>query len=202
MIIANLEGFQSYLSNFKLVGTLFAIVFPLFLTGFVGFLAMFKKHIQQVAPEISSVVMKNNGSIINQLPAANQLNNGTNRTGSAGNEKENNKQKQHSKEHFVRIGNNRISQLEVGAKQTFHYLAFIYLIFMAPSLISFIFVLICLQVSPSSYSSFMGAFYHICVITSCLHSGIVDPVAFVFLSKDLFSYFKSRVCRKSSISND
>jgi len=192
MVIANFEVFQPYLSrffeswNFKLVGTFFAIIFPAFLTGFVGFLAVFKRQTQQITPEGPSAVMNHFKSVTNK-------NNSTKING----EKEN--QAKQSIRHFVHVGNNRISGLEVGAKQTFHYLAYMYLIFMAPTLISFISVLICLQVSSSSCSIFVVAFYHIGVIMSCLHSGIANPVSFVLLSKDLFSCFKSRTCHNASL---
>jgi len=143
MIIANVEVFQLYLSsffkswNFKLVGTFFAFIFPAFLTGSVGFLAVFQRQTQQITTEVSSVAM-------NHFKSANRLNDDKNNiiNISAAVEKEH-KEKQRIS-HFVHVGNIRISELEVAAKQTFNCLAYIYLIFVAPSLISFVSVLICL----------------------------------------------------------
>jgi len=45
----------------------------------------------------------------------------------------------------------------------------------------------------------MGAFYHIGVLMSCLHSGIANPVAFVLLSRDLLSCLKSRARQNKSV---
>ena len=101
--------------------------------------------------------------------------------------------------HFIHIRNNRISQLDLKAKKTFIYIAFIYLMFMIPTLRSFISVMVCLMVSPTSCSSFMVGLYLNGVIMDCLHSSIVNPIAYVLFSKDLFAFFKSRVCRNPSI---
>jgi len=195
MVIANFEVFQPYLSsffdswNFKVVGTFFAIIFPAFLAGFVGFLVVFKKQIQQATPEDPSVV-------INHFKSVNRLHDKKNIIKIPPAVEKEHKEKQRIS-HFVHVGNNRISELEVGAKQTFNYLAYIYLIFVAPTLISFISVWICLQVSSSSCTLFLVAFHYIGVLVSCFHSGIANPIAFVLLSKDLFSCFKSRACRNA-----
>jgi len=69
---------------------------------------------------------------------------------------------------------------------------------MAPIIMVFISALISLHVAPSYSFTFIGAFYHIGLIMSCLHSGFANPVAFVTLSKDLFSCFKSRSYRNRS----
>ena len=138
-------------------------------------MAKFKKQAQQVTSEDASVIS------------------------SAVTDVKENKSKHIRTKYFVHVGNNRISELEVKAKETFHYLAYIYLMLMTPTLISLISALICLQVSSSSCSLVLVPFYHIGVLMSCLHSGIANPVAFVLLSKDLLSCLKSRARQNKSV---
>jgi len=133
MITANLDIFQPYLTsffdswNFKLVGTIFAIIIPLFLTGLVGFLAMFKKQTQQQnSPPVPSIDRSSISVNKPHLPVAHLLN-GNSATTVYADEKENKAKKR--KSHFVIIGNNRISEAELKARETFHCIAYIFLIF-------------------------------------------------------------------------
>jgi len=204
IMIANLEVFQPYLLTFfdvwnvKLLGTLVTMISPLVLSVFVGFLALVKKITDGHIPQQETVNMDNLGVNQKNLPAINrELNDRDNKKRIATDPNKDNNTKRRTG-HFIHIGNNRISQLDLGAKQTFIYIAFIYLTFMVPTLISFISVFICLLVSPTSCSSSMGALYFIGVIMDCIHSSIVNPVAFVLFSKDFFGFFKSRRCRNGS----
>ena len=173
------------------------MISPLVLSGFVGFLALVKKNSKRDYASPLTIKMDNQSVNNYNFPTINQLNNTTNNArkipGAKGN-----KVKRITC-HFIHIRNNRISQLDLKAKKTFIYIAFIYLMFMIPTLISFISVMVCLMVSPTSCSSFMVGLYLNGVIMDCLHSSIVNPIAYVLFSKDLFAFFKSRVCRNPSI---
>lgn len=98
--------------------------------------------------------------------------------------------------YFVRIGNNVVSRLELGAARTVDIMTAIYLLFvMTPVFTSFVVVSICLLLSsslPYDCSPFIGGFYYTGGILNSLHSGIVNPVAFVIVSKRFYdNFFKS-----------
>ncbi len=191
--LANL--FEEYLSTFfsgfwnlKLVGTLVTMILPFCLTGLI---ALFRDQTRREYPpiEISLINIQTRNSSPNNS-ADYQPTDGATKVA---------EQKSNNKGYFVYKGKNRVSQMELGARRTFHYLALIHLIFMAPTLISFISVLICLQAKSSSgidalgCGSFMGALYYIGVIMDCLHSSIVNPVTFALLSGDILVSVKSKV---------
>ncbi len=104
--------------------------------------------------------------------------------------------------HFVLIGSNRISRLDLESHRNFSFLAKVYLIFviLAP-MIPFVFVFGCLEwfddAEESKCSTFVQLFYYFSNILSYLNSSIVNPVGFVALSSDLTSCLKARSHRKS-----
>jgi len=110
--------------------------------------------------------------------------------------------------YFVRVGNSRLSRLEMEGVSNIYLICKVYLLFMIPILVSFILVFVCFYKASSSAapalsdptgadgvtscSSYIQGFYYTAGILSCLHSSIVNPLLVVFLSSDVMSVLMAR----------
>jgi len=92
----------------------------------------------------------------------------------------------------VLIKNERVNALDVEATQNVYFMGKVYLISIAPTIVLFVISSICFQISDgipktasddydSKCSSFIRVFYY-CTVLLCIHSGIVNPTIFVYLS--------------------
>jgi len=192
--IAKLQVFQELFLdqffsswNFKLVGTLFIGTLPFFLAGQ---LAVMANKTRQNYPAAEAIKLQPiPGNRPNKKPPR-QDDEAVDTHDDEGTE--NNEQQDAS--HFVTIGKNRISRLELEAYRTIYSIGIIYFTFMILIFISFVLVFVCLRrrASPSECSSFVQGFYCSIDLLHCLHSSIANPLAFAFLSRDLSETFKSR----------
>ena len=101
----------------------------------------------------------------------------------------------------VLINNHRVNALDVEATQNVYFMGKVYLISIAPTIILFLISSICFRISDgvpkttddvndSKCSSFIRVFYYSTVLL-CIHSGIVNPIIYVYLSdlKSVLKYF-------------
>ncbi len=113
-------------------------------------------------------------------------------------EEQNKEDQQHPSSFFVLIGNYRVSQIGINAVESMFFMGLAYLILMVPILISFTLAVLWRQAfySPESVvdcSFCIQGFYYTSGILLNLHSSIVNPVLFWFLSSDLLSLFIARI---------
>lgn len=171
--------------NFKLLGTLFIGMLPFLLAGQLAFMATKTQQSYPVAEtiKVQQVVRPNNGQQHNDDEAADPYD-----------DDETDNKEQQAASHFVTIGKNRISRLELEAYRTIYLIGIIYFTLMVLIFISFVLVFVCIRwrESPSECSPFVQGFYYSINLLHCLHSSIVNPLAFGLLSKDFSSIFRSR----------
>jgi len=125
-------------------------------------------------------------------------------------EKSNRNRANKSSSHFLVVGNNRVSRQDFNAAQNTFLLSKVYLLFQTLTFISVALVISCVirdyspveETHDRKCSSFVQGFYYTCGISSVFYSSMVDPVAFVTLSNDLFSCLKARSYRRSAIATD
>jgi len=100
--------------------------------------------------------------------------------------------------HFVQIGNQRVSRLDVEAGQGIVLGAKFFSAFAAPVLLCFFILLICVYVSNEPLLS-CSSFSRICFYIRCFffgsHSALCNPIVFAIYSPDLISVWNQRFRR-------
>ena len=171
-IIENFQVFADFVfqffssQSFIVVGSLTTGLLPIFLIGQMIIMGnKTKKHY----PSVEVVCIK------------------PRRSSCPGQQVQNRLQSYHRKRHFVLIGKQRVSAIDIDAAQNVFFMGKVY--FFAtifPKMVLFCLVSICLQLSSPSRAdatcmSFIQAFYYLSGLL-CIHSGIVNPIIFAYYS--------------------